>query len=73
VRVRLADRPNTAPQRIKEGQEVSGEALLGKAQSQKPLKLQITAGREFYFEEGELLMPDTMDPTDEEKLSGFDS
>lgn len=73
VRVIIAGRPNTAPQRIKEGQDVAGEALLGGAQSQKPLKLQITAGREFYFEEGELLMPDTPDPTGEEKLSGFDS
>ncbi|HEX8493018.1 MAG TPA: twin-arginine translocation signal domain-containing protein [Pyrinomonadaceae bacterium] len=73
VRVNIAGRPDTAQERIKEEQEVEGEALLGEARSQKPLKLQITAGREFYFEEGELLLPPTFDPTGEEKSSGFDS
>jgi hypothetical protein len=33
--------------------------------------LQIRTGTEFYFEEGELFVPPTFDPTPQEKASGF--
>jgi hypothetical protein len=36
-------------------------------------KLTIQAVREFYFEEGELMMPATFDDTAEERKSGFAS
>jgi len=35
------------------------------------LALQIKAGVEFYFEEGDLLSPPTFDPKAEEKKAGF--
>jgi hypothetical protein len=47
-----------------------GQALLPGAQA-GPLELQLEAGTEFYFEEGELRVPMTMRQTPEEKAAGF--
>jgi len=32
-----------------------------------PTKMQLEVGKRIYFEEGELLVPPTFDPTDEER------
>jgi len=63
---KITNTPNT---RIKEKQKVSG--LLQISGSADTRALQIEVLREFYFEEGELRMPDDMEPTAEEQKSGF--
>lgn len=73
VRIAIPGRPDSAQQRLRENQQAAGEALIGGAKPQTPSKLQVTALREFYFEEGELLIPATFDPTAEEQSSGFGS
>jgi hypothetical protein len=62
--IRVPDRKNTPSDRIKEDQQVTVETPGGG-------KLTIRALKEFYFEEGELLMPATFDPTPEESKAGF--
>ena len=64
ILIRVPDRKNSPSDRIKEDQQVTAE-LPGGA------KLKIHALREFYFEEGELLIPATFDPTPEESKAGF--
>jgi len=64
ILIRIPDRKNAPSDRIKEDQQVTAE-LPGGA------KLAIRALREFYFEEGELQMPATFDPTPEESKAGF--
>jgi hypothetical protein len=71
VRIAIPDRTDTAQQQLKESQPAAGEALIGGAQG--PTKIQLTAAREFYFEERELFIPADFNPTPEEKASGFDS
>jgi hypothetical protein len=71
VRVSLPGRANTAHTRVKAGERVTGQAQLAGAQAAQPLELQIEAGTEFYFEEGELFLPMTMDQTPEERAAGF--
>lgn len=51
VRVTIPDRKNVFLERVKEKQQVSGEMRIAGAQTSK---IQIQAGTEFYFEEGEL-------------------
>jgi hypothetical protein len=67
VRVVLADRGNSATSRIKEGQQAAGEINVGGTAK----KLQVKVLREFYFEEGELRVPFSMDSTAEERSAGF--
>ena len=64
ILIRIPSRKNAASDKIKEDQQVSAELPNG-------AKLAIHALKEFYFEEGELLMPATFDPTPEESKAGF--
>jgi hypothetical protein len=71
IRVKIPGRGNTPQRRIKAQERVEAQAQLRGAQAGKPLELQLEAGTEFYFEEGELDMPMTMEQTPEEKAAGF--
>src|SRR3954452_5428300 len=62
------ERSNTASQRLEQGQEAQqGRAEFLSPTGQAPFSAQIQAGTEYYFEEGELMMPATFDQTDEER------
>lgn len=63
LRLSLPGRKNVAAQRLREGTEAP--ATLKTAAGTSAVKVQIV--RQLYFEEGELLVPPTFDPTDEEK------
>ena len=66
VRLVFPDRKNAAAARVRESQTLKG--LLRRASQpgkDTPVDVQVT--RQFYFEEGELLVPHTFDPTAEEK------
>ena len=76
IKANFAGRPNTAKTRLKETQKVlgmfelagtDGKPLAGS--NAKPLEVEVI--KEFYFEEGELRIPHTFNPTVEEKNSGF--
>jgi hypothetical protein len=62
--ISVPDRKNLPSERIKEGQQVAAKLPSG-------TKVTIQALREFYFEEGELQIPPTFDPTPEEVKAGF--
>lgn len=64
VRVAFPDRKDRAPERLREGQRLEGMLRIG---SGAPTKVQVEVGKRIYFEEGELRMPHTFDPTEEEK------
>jgi hypothetical protein len=64
LRISIPDRKNTPAERIKATENVTAVTAGGD-------KLQIEGMTEFYFEEGELRMPATFDPTPEEKKAGF--
>jgi hypothetical protein len=64
ILIRIPDRKNRPPDRIKEDQQVT-------AKLPSDAKLAIRAVRELYFEEGELRMPATFVPTPEEFKAGF--
>lgn len=64
LEVQIPDRGNTSSKRIQEKQQAPG--MFGSGE-----KLKIAALREFYFEEGELMMPATFRPTREEIKAGF--
>jgi hypothetical protein len=65
IRVVVPARKNVAAERLREKQRVDATLRIGPAGS--PAKVQLEAGAEFYFEEGELLVPPTFAPTAEEK------
>lgn len=65
VRVVFQDRKNVADERLREEQRVPAMLRVGSASSAS--KVEVEGGVEFYFEEGELLMPPTFDRTAEEK------
>jgi hypothetical protein len=67
LRVLLPERKNAAADRLREKERVPALLRIGTA-SETP-KIEIEAGPAFYFEEGELLVPPTFDPTPEEKKS----
>jgi hypothetical protein len=69
MEVVFSDRQNAASQRLREGEALSGRGLVTGAH--QFLDLRIKADVELYFEEGELLVPPTMDQTPEERKSGF--
>jgi hypothetical protein len=79
IRISVAGRANTPHARIKPGETFTAQAKLGADEIVQPAELQLEAGIEFYFEEGELGDPDrqdgpgalTFDPTPEEKAAGF--
>ena len=65
MRVVVPARKNVAAERLRDKQRVEGTLRIGASGS--TTKVQIEAGTEFYFEEGELLVPPTFAPTAEEK------
>lgn len=71
VRIKLPGRANTLHTRIKAGERVSAQVQPADAQAGQALELQLVANTEFYFEEGELRLPMTMDQTPAEKAAGF--
>jgi hypothetical protein len=64
VHVVFPDRKNVAADRIRSTQRLAGRLRRAGAAE---MDVRVSAGREFYFEEGELLVPATFDPTPEEK------
>jgi hypothetical protein len=64
ILIRVPTRKNAPSERIMQDQQVMAEIPGG-------TRLAIRAVREFYFEEGELQMPATFDPTPEESKAGF--
>lgn len=66
LRVTIKDRTNLSSNRLREGQTAAGLlTIAGKPTAGTPVQLR--AVREFYFEEGELMVPATFDDTAEEK------
>lgn len=66
VRVVFPDRKNVAAERLREEQRVPAMLRVGPAGSATS-KVGVEGGVEFYFEEGELLVPPTFERTAEEK------
>jgi hypothetical protein len=69
VSVIFPDRDNAAPQRLQENQQARAQAQL--AGVDRGLDVEVQAGTEYYFEEGELAMPPLFDQTAEEAKAGF--
>ena len=69
IKVSFSGKPNSGKTRIKEKQKASGVFQISESSNSKPLQVEVI--KEFYFEEGELRVPATFDPTAEEKRSGF--
>jgi hypothetical protein len=68
VRVTVPSRKNLVAERLREKQRVDATLRVGPPGSPAS-KVQIDAGVELYFEEGELLVPPTFAPTNEERKS----
>jgi hypothetical protein len=64
IRISIPSKKNSPAGRLKEGEQAQAQIADGR-------KLTVRGVREFYFEEGELRMPATFDPTPEEKKAGF--
>jgi hypothetical protein len=64
------ERPNTIAQRLLERQEAVAEVRDAETAA-APLRVRFKAGTEFYFEEGELRVPATFNPTAAETRAGF--
>jgi hypothetical protein len=71
VRVQIPGRANNVRTRIQPGERVTAQAQRPGAQGDGPLELQLEAGTEFYFEEGEMRSPMDMAQTAEERKAGF--
>jgi hypothetical protein len=67
VRVSVPNRKNVAAERLREGQKVQAMLRVGPAKGKTPSAIQLEAGPQLYFEEGELRVPPTFDPTPEEE------
>jgi hypothetical protein len=65
LRVTLPDRKNVSAARLRDRDRAKATLRIGDAASTEPIEVE--AGPVFYFEEGELMMPPTFDPTAEEK------
>jgi hypothetical protein len=70
--ITVPDRPNTLSARLMEGDTVAVEARAAATGILLAAGVQIAAGQEFYFEEGELHYPADFDPTEAEIDGGFD-
>jgi len=57
-------------QRLKQNQDATAQVTATTASAPVAV-LEVRTGTEFYFEEGELLVPPTFDSTPEEKAAGF--
>jgi hypothetical protein len=64
LRIAIPNRKNVAAERLRQGQRVEATLRIGSA---APRNVQLEAGPQIYFEEGELLVPPTFKPTEEEK------
>lgn len=62
-------RPNSPDKRLKANESVEARARF--AGNSQPLALRLTAGKEFYFEEGELKKKPVFDQTPLERAAGF--
>lgn len=71
VPVVVPGRANSMSERVREGEQVTAEAQLAGRDGPETLEVQVEAGTEFYFEEGELRVPPIFDPTEEERAAGF--
>ena len=71
VPVVLPGRANSVSERIREGEQTVAEARLAGEDGPRAVEIQLQTGTEFYFEEGELRVHPTFDPTDEEIAAGF--
>lgn len=69
LRVSVSGKANTAPTRLKE--EETADATVTIPSESSAVNVKLRGVREFYFEEGELLIPPTFDQTPEEKKAGF--
>ena len=67
IRVAFPERKNVAGQRVRAGQRLDGALRIGSAAATSPVRVQVQPDVEFYFEEGELSVPPTFDPTPEER------
>ena len=68
LRIEFSDRANTSKERLKEKVNAPGRLHIPGG---TPQTVSVETVREFYFEEGELFLPPTSDPTPEEKKAGF--
>jgi len=66
LRVVFPDRKNVVAERIREGQELSGILRTPGSTGTADTPITVKPITQFYFEEGELLVPATFDPTPEE-------
>jgi len=64
IRISIQTKGSSPADRLKEGEEAAADASDG-------TKFSVRGIREFYFEEGELRIPATFDPTLEEQNAGF--
>lgn len=70
VLLTVPERANSMSERLREGERMVAEAqLVGDAPT--TVEIQVEAGPELYFEEGELRVLDTFDQTEEERSAGF--
>ena len=70
VLLTVLERANSIAERIREGEQVMAAARLAE-DAPETAEIQVQAGIEFYFEEGELRVPDTFDQTEAERSAGF--
>lgn len=70
VLISFPERANSISERIREGEQVMAVARLAE-DAPETAEIQVQAGIEFYFEEGELRVPDTIDQTEAERSAGF--
>ena len=69
VTIFFPSRPNSPNKRLKANESVEGQARI--AGNSQLLALRLTAGKEFYFEEGELRRKPVFDQTPLERAAGF--
>ena len=70
VLLTVPERANSIAEMIREGEQVMAAARLAE-DAPETAEIQVQAGIEFYFEEGELRVPDTFDQTEAERSAGF--
>jgi hypothetical protein len=69
LRVTIPGRTNVVSQRLREHERVEASLRMGAPESGSET-VQLEPGIQFYFEEGELLVPPTFEPTAEERKRG---
>jgi hypothetical protein len=69
IEVVFRERPDSSASRLRKRETLTGRGHVTGAH--QFLDLKVSGGTEFYFEEGELFVPPTFEPTKEEQRSGF--